>query len=255
MSQPPMPPGPPTAAPASVVAPAGNAAAGGPWRRPRRAGDRRRIDANRRIGLDRRLDAATMDRRSGCPGRSGCPAGWTPPPWTAGPDAFWRRIPAGLLITVALVLAGAVAGWYFDGIEQSGSIAQPATGESDLGELPRDDKLRIDLRVGDCYNLTGDRMEDVKEVPCSTEHELEVIYVGAMGEGSYPTLDGFADYVVEYCDPAFADYIGKSVDDSDLDYDWLVPTQDAWRSGDRTVRCAAYEPGTSLTRSLRGTQQ
>ena len=43
--------------------PAGNAAAGGPWRRPRRAGDRRHVDANRR------LDAATVDRRSGRPGR------------------------------------------------------------------------------------------------------------------------------------------------------------------------------------------
>ncbi len=66
----------------------------------------------------------------------------------------------------------------------------------------------------------------------------------------------FADYVVQYCDPAFGDYVGKAVDDSDLDYDWLVPTQDVWRSGDRTVRCAAYEPGTSsLTRSLRGARK
>ena len=182
-------------------------------------------------------------------------SGWTPPPWIAGPDAFWRRIPVGLLI-VALVLAGAVAGWYLHGIEQPGSIAQPATGESDLGELPRYEKLRVDLRVGDCYNLTGDQWEDVKEVPCSTKHELEVIYVGAMGEGSYPTSDGFVDYVIDYCDPAFADYVGKSVDDSDFEYDWLVPTQDAWRSGDRTVRCAAYEPGSaSLTRSIRGARQ
>ena len=183
------------------------------------------------------------------------PSGWTPPPWIAGPGVFWRSR-AGLLIVVALVLVGTVAGWYFGRIEQSGSIAQPATGESDLSGLPPDYKLRVDLRVGDCYNLESDRIEDVKEVPCTTEHEYEVIYVGAMSEGSYPTIDGFVDYLVQYCDPAFADYIGKAVDDSDLDYDWLLPTQDAWRSGDRTVRCAAYEPGTtSLTRSLRGTHQ
>ena len=76
---------------------------------------------------------------------------------------------------------------------------------------------------------------------------------GAMGKGSHPTLDAFADYVVEYCDPAFGDYIGKAVDDSDLDYDWLVASEDALRSGDRTVRCAAYEPGnSSLKGSLRG---
>ncbi len=88
------------------------------------------------------------------------------------------------------------------------------------------------------------------------QHRYEVIYVGAMGEGSYPTLDGFVDYMVQNCDPAFEGYIGKAVDDSDLDYDWLIRTQDAWRSGDRILRCAAYEPGTSsLTGSLRGTQR
>jgi hypothetical protein len=166
-----------------------------------------------------------------------------------------------MLIAVALVLLSAVAGWYFRGIEQPGTTAppataQPATAESDLGELPLYDKLRADLRVGDCYNLTGEQGEDVKEVPCTTKHEYEVVHVGTMDEGSYPTSDGFVDYVIEYCDPAFSDYVGKSVEDSDFEYDWLVPSQDAWQSGDRTVQCAAYEPGsTSLTRSLRGTQR
>ena len=154
----------------------------------------------------------------------------------AGRRPFWR-ISAGLLIAVALLLVGAVAGWYFDGIKQ------------------HDYKLRVDLRVGDCYDLNDWSAddEDVKAVPCTTEHEFEVFYVGAMGKGSYPTLDAFADYVVQYCDPAFGDYIGKAIDDSDLDYDWLDPTDDAWRSGDRTVQCAAYDPNDSLlTRSLRG---
>jgi hypothetical protein len=37
---------------------------------------------------------------------------------------------------------------------------------------------------------------------------------------------------------------------------WLVPTEDAWRSGDRTVQCAAFYPGIyRLTGSLRGTRQ
>ena len=69
MSQPPTPPGSPgtayPAAPASAVAAARNAAAGGPWRQPRRAGHAAAV----RSGLDRRLVAATVDRRSGCPGR------------------------------------------------------------------------------------------------------------------------------------------------------------------------------------------
>jgi hypothetical protein len=208
--------------------------------------------------------------------------GWTPPPWS--PDAadtrpFWRRIPAGWLIAGALVLlVGALAGAYF-------TWSRSATGEPEvapaeptqvLSGLPGDDKRRVDLRVGDCFDLkdpTADQIEDVKAVPCTTEHEFEVFYVGAMGKGSYPTdaaaeqrnhgrqvldIEGaFWTYLDHNCIPAFRTYIGKSwYGGSDLDIYWLVPTDDAWRAGDRTMQCAAFNPVKyRLTESLRGTRQ
>ena len=177
--------------------------------------------------------------------------GWTPPPWS--PDAadtrpFWRRIPAGWLIVGALVLVVAVGGWYFN-------ASRSATGEIDKSG----DLSVVDLRVGDCFDdkdPSADEIEDVIAVPCTTEHEFEVFYVGAMGKGSYPTDDAFETYVTQNCNPAFGAYIGKAYDDSDLDIYWMFPTDDAWRSGDRTVQCAAYHPRIHrLTRSLRGTQQ
>ena len=177
--------------------------------------------------------------------------GWTPPPWS--PDAadtrpFWRRIPAGLLIAGALVLVGAVAGLYFN-------ASRSATGEIDKSG----DLSVVDLRVGDCFDdkdPSADQIGDVKAVPCTTEHEFEVFYVGAMGDGSYPTDDAFETYVTQNCDPAFGAYIGKAYDDSDLDIFYLTPTDDSWRLGDRTVKCAAYHPNNSrLTRPLRGTQK
>ena len=140
MSQPPTPPGvtgtASPAAPASAVAAARDAAAGGPWRRPRRAGDRRRVDANRRFGaLDRRLDAATMDRRSGCPGRLDAAtmdrqSGHRP--FSTDPGRLW-------LIAVALVLVGAVAGGYFDA-SPIGPTSARSDAESSAG--PHDYKLR-----------------------------------------------------------------------------------------------------------------
>ncbi len=217
-------------------------------------------------------------------------AGWAPPPWTAGPDApagwplyaadtrpFWRRIPAVWLeIAGALVLVGAVVGWYFIGVNtattgapnatvtvtQSADASRSATGESGwLGGNPHDYKLRVvDLRVGDCFDLkdevSADEIEDVKAVPCTTEHVFQVFYVGAMGEGSYPTDDAFGTYVTRNCLPAFGAYIGKAYDDSDLAIYWLAPTDDAWRSGDRTVQCAAYSLLIDRpTGSFRGTRQ
>jgi hypothetical protein len=216
-------------------------------------------------------------------------AGWSPPPWTADPDAqAGRYIPTGWwrldgfqivgLIIAGLLPVGAVVGGHINASRSAPGEPEVAPAEPTqvLSELPHDYTLRADLRVGDCFDLkdpTADQIEDVKAVPCTTEHEFEVFYVGAMGKGSYPTdaagehrnhgrqvidIDGaFWTYLDHNCIPAFNAYIGKSwYGGSDLDIYWLVPTDDAWRSGDRTVQCAAFYPGIfRLTGSLRGTRQ
>ena len=206
--------------------------------------------------------------------------GWTPPPWTAGPDAptGWRLDGFDIvgLIVSALVLVGAVGGWYFNTSrsatgEPEVAPAEPTqvrtgvatpdkideSGDLNWDQINIDDS--VDLRVGDCFDLkdpSADQIEHVKAVPCTTEHEFELFYVGAMGKGSHPTDHAFGTYVIQNCNPAFGAYIGKAYKDSDLDYIWLVPTDDAWQSGDRTVQCAANDPRIySLTRSLRGTRQ
>jgi hypothetical protein len=215
-------------------------------------------------------------------------AGWSPPPWTADPDAQagsdtptgWRLDGFQIvgLIVAALLLVGAVVGGNINASRSATGEPEVAPAEPTqvLSELPHDYTLRADLRVGDCFDLndpTADQIEDVKAVPCTTEHEFEVFYVGAIGKGSYPTdaagehrnhgrqvidIDGaFWTYLDQNCIPAFRAYIGKAwYGGSDLDIYWLVPTDDAWRSGDRTVQCAAFYPGIfRLTGSLRGTRQ
>jgi hypothetical protein len=121
------------------------------------------------------------------PSDPGSIAGWAPPPWTAGPDTqagwtpppwspdaadtrpFWRRIPTVWLeIAGALVLVGAVVGWYFIGVatgEPEVAPAQPTqvrTGVAtpdkiDESEDLNRDEINIDdsddLRVGDCFDL------------------------------------------------------------------------------------------------------
>ena len=231
-------------------------------------------------------------------------AGWSPPPWTADPDAqAGRYIPTGWwrldgfqivgLIIAGLLPVGAVVGGHINASrsapgEPEVAPAEPTqvrTGVATPDEIDESEDLNwdeinhdgsVDLRVGDCFDLkdpSADQSEDVKAVPCTTEHEFEVFYVGAMGKGSYPTdaagehrnhgrqvidIDGaFWTYLDHNCIPAFNAYIGKSwYGGSDLDIYWLVPTDDAWRSGDRTVQCAAFYPGIfRLTGSLRGTRQ
>jgi Septum formation len=75
-------------------------------------------------------------------------------------------------------------------------------------------------------------------VPCTTEHEYEVFYIGAMGDGSYPTDEAFETYMTQNCNPAFDAYIGKAYDDSGLDIFYLTPTDDSCSRGR-----GAQEPG------------
>ena len=218
---------------------------------------------------------------------SDAPAGWSPPPWTADPDTQpGRYTPTGWrldgfqivgLIIAALSLVGAVVGGNINANRSAPGEPEVAPAEptqvhtgvptpDEIDEIDEDlnwDEINIDdsvdLRVGDCFDLkdpSADQIAHVKAVPCKTEHEFELFYPGAMGKGSRPTNHAFATYVMQNCNPAFGAYIGKAYKDSDLDYIWLVPTEDAWRPGDRTVQCAVNDPRIyNLTRSLRGTQQ
>jgi hypothetical protein len=155
------------------------------------------------------------------------------------------------LIAGALVLVSAVAGWYLYASrsatgEPEVAPAEPTqvrTGVATPDEIDESGDLNwdqiniddsVDLRVGDCFDLKdpfADQIEHVKAVPCTTEHEFELFYVGAMGKGSHPTDHAFGTYVIQNCNPAFGAYIGKAYKDSDLDYIWLVrPTMPGSRA-------------------------
>ena len=210
-------------------------------------------------------------------------ADWTPPPWTAGPDAqAGRYIPTGWwrldgfqivgLILAALLLVGAVVGGNINASRSATgkpevAPAEPTQVSTEVAtpdEIDESEDLNwdeyniddsVDLRVGDCFDLKDPsaEIEHVKAVPCKTEHDYELFYVGAMAKGSHPTAHAFATYLMQNCNPAFGAYIGKAYKDSDLDYIWMIPTEDAWRSGDRTVQCAVNDPNNSLQKgSLRG---
>ena len=192
------------------------------------------------------------------------PTGWVSPdapgpsPWVPSdgtdvpppaPKPLWRRIPIGALIFVVLIAAGAIGGVLFN------------AGRSSTGEINKaGDLTAADIRLGDCFDLKDatatDKIEKVTARPCADPHEYEMIFVGSLPAGSYPAEKAFEDYVAANCLPAFNAYIGNDYDSSDLDMYWLYPTDDAWRGGDRSVQCAAYDPGNAALRgSLKGSRR
>lgn len=54
------------------------------------------------------------------------------------------------------------------------------------------------------------------------------------------------------CEPAFAGYVGTPYLDSDLFYDYYLPTAEGWETGDREVICVVFDSDGPLTGSVAG---
>jgi hypothetical protein len=166
----------------------------------------------------------------------------------AAPVPLWRRIPLGWVLFGIIVIGGAISSWYF------------GAGRSDTGEIAKPgDLTATDLRVGDCFDLKvpeASEIDDVAAVPCTQAHEFEMFHTASMPEGEYPAEAAFEDFVNAKCVPAFATYVGKAYEDSELDVYWLFPTSDGWRQGDRSIQCAVFHPRVhQLTESLKGSKR
>ena len=226
-------------APASVVAAAGQCSRRRPWRRRPRS------------GLDRRLDAATVDRRSGCPGRLDaatvvarrCPSRFS---------ALCRRHPA-LLAT-------------FAGTNPGGDRVRRADRDRDLllgdgrrlhrspepvSSYSTDPTTTVaDLAVGDCFD--DGNAEGVVRLPCTIAHDGEIIGIVTLREGPYPGDNAVDKAADRACTHEFTKYVGKSVDDSELDLYYWPPNEDQWNDDDRVVVCDATYRGDAYAK-LTGT--
>ena len=112
----------------------------------------------------------------------------------------------------------------------------------------------FELRVGDCLNLTSaDVIYSVPVVPCSEEHEQEVYTEFEIDSAVFPGDDAIEREGDERCTAAFADFVGVDYFDSELDLQYLTPSQDGWEfEGDKLVSCVVYDPAGPVTGSLAG---
>lgn len=129
-----------------------------------------------------------------------------------------------LLVVIGLVFADDLESGFYDSVEH-GFVGPEA-------EVPV---------VGDCLVPGPDRAtvtstDDV--VDCDRLHGSEVTAVldapGRSGRPAEADLEAFGD---DACLLAFEQYVGSDYDDSDLDYQVVVPDRSAWDRGDRSVWC------------------
>lgn len=184
----------------------------------------------------RRCTAVNSEAMVGCPS-CGLPrdAPIDPPTDDAPPTTpQGRKIPVRFALWAVIAVAALIGGWFVN------------AGRSSSGEISKSGSLHAsDLRAGDCYDLkdpAADTIDEVTARPCTEEHEYEMFFVDSLVSGSYPDQAVFETFVVDNCGPAFASYVGKAYEDSELDVFWFYPEPDAWEGGDRSVQCALYHP-------------
>jgi hypothetical protein len=159
-----------------------------------------------------------------------------------------RRLPLGWLLVGAFLLVPAIVGLI-------ANAGRASSGEIDKGG----DLFASDLRVGDCFDLKDPEAKeigDVHAVPCTTEHEYETFFTGAMPTGSFPTEATMDDWVTGHCEPAFEAYVGVAYEDSRLEAFNLTPSREAWDAGDRSIQCSVSDPAIHrLKESLKGSER
>ncbi|MDC0071608.1 septum formation family protein [Gammaproteobacteria bacterium] len=127
----------------------------------------------------------------------------------------------------------------------------------------------LSLRVGDCFNdvatkdlVEGEYIEvsSVEGVPCSTLHQSEVFSKSSSlfnDKNSFPDEETLSNNSYDYCSeqlPLFLglDFFSEQVDTQIEEFNnkitlrFYFPTEEGWRTGDRTVDCIITSKGEGL---------
>ncbi|MEY4348633.1 MAG: hypothetical protein RIS43_1052 [Actinomycetota bacterium] len=97
------------------------------------------------------------------------------------------------------------------------------------------------VKVGDCLGgqvTDGESVEDFQGVPCTQSHLYEVFFNGESALEKYDDAK-ITDEAEIMCASAFKEYVGIPVDDSQLTYNYLLPSPESWLTGDRSISCLA----------------
>mgnify|MGYP001319242757 CR=1 FL=1 len=100
------------------------------------------------------------------------------------------------------------------------------------------------LEAGDCFDDTAmgiNEVTEVPEVPCLLPHDNEVYALFELPPGDFPGDEEVEASATLGCYERFSEAIGKSYEESELDFLAMHPTEASWTQiNDREVVCLAY---------------
>ena len=157
----------------------------------------------------------------------------------------------GVVITGVLAVGGIGA------YEKWGKGGEDNTVRDQSGEIVEQGELGIFvLSVGDCFIAGLGKLATTTGVPCSSSHNNELAGEFTLIADVFPGETSMKSQAETSCPPLIASYVGD-VDKVYLRYpnfSWspIVPTEESFAEGDRTVQCAiGLADSESLSESLR----
>ncbi|HWJ98587.1 MAG TPA: septum formation family protein, partial [Acidimicrobiales bacterium] len=167
-------------------------------------------------------------------------AAWgPPPPPTWAPQEKRKRFGWGMVIGAFLI------GGFISAIVTVIALVALAfaigTPDAIAGTHPAIAEGARSVKAGDCLD---DRpslavvVDQTDVVDCNEAHDAEVAAViDVPGGESKPGEDDLQQYMDDACALAFGGYVGSDPDTSQYGYAAVVPSAEAWKSGDHTAFC------------------
>jgi hypothetical protein len=109
------------------------------------------------------------------------------------------------------------------------------------------------LAVGDCFNdQDATEIDSVEAIPCAEAHDYEAyLAFDVSADEAYPGDDVISQAAEDGCLAEFPNFVGKSYEESTLDFNYLSPTEGSWENGDHEILCIVMGPE-KTTGSLAG---
>jgi hypothetical protein len=183
-----------------------------------------------------------------------------------------------MAVVVALVLTTLVGCSSNDDDQAAGDtttvVTEPATTTTSTTEAPAEAGQAMYVytpTVGDCFDRrqlepeqAGPRV--ILLLDCELPHSFEVFGVVEFDDSAlrppsgaspgFPGQDALGADARLHCPPLFAQWVGLPYEVSELELSWVVPNEQSWANGSRTIGCTIYDPFTErLTGSTRDSRR
>lgn len=154
-----------------------------------------------------------------------------------------RPAPFAALALLTLVV---LSGCQSDPPEATDEVSEEVTEES---------TSLVELTLGTCINDAGTPLSadlaEIPEVDCAQPHDSELYAIVSVPDGPYPGVDTLVEQGQNKCQAVFADFVGIDFRSSLLDFSFYYPTPSSWVQGDRSIYCMVFDPGLTVSGTLR----